>query len=149
MAQITASRTGAAALPANAALQAKAPASGASPGAFSAALEAYGQGAGAGRPPAMAMTMRSEAETRAAIHKSAGDFEATCLGQMLGFMNQDLAVDPNFGGGHGEEMYREMMNAEYGKLARSSGTVGVAAQVERELLRAQGLQPLKSVSVEA
>lgn len=117
---------------------------------FSAALNAYGQGAAAGDGrPAFSLNSRTEAETRAAIHKSAGDFEASCMGQLLGFMNQDLAVDPNFGGGRGEEMYRDMMNTEYGKLAHRSGTVGIAAQVERELLRAQGLKPLKGVSLEA
>lgn len=116
---------------------------------FQGALDAAGAGttaAAGGGKPSIVLNRRSEAETRAAIHKSAGDFEATCLGQLLGFMTQEIEVDPNFGGGHGEEMYREMMNAEYGKLAQRSGRVGLASKVEGDLLRAQGLEPLKGTA---
>jgi len=113
--------------------------------AFAATLDQAS--AGGPRLSPMALNNRTEAETRAAIHKSAGDFEATCFGQLMGFMTQEIAVDPIFGGGHGEEMYRDMMNAEYGKLAHKTGSLGLAAQVERELLRAQGLKPLPGSSL--
>ena len=113
--------------------------------AFAAALEQAPSGGP--RLSAMALNGRTEAETRAAIHKSACDFEANVFGQLMGFMTQEIAVDPIFGGGRGEEMYRDMMNTEYGKLAQKSGAMGLAAQVERELLRAQGLKPLSGTSL--
>ena len=102
---------------------------------------------GGSRLSVSAMNRKSEAETRAAIHKAAGDFEATCLGQLMTFMTQQVDVDANFGGGHGEEMFREMLNTEYGKLAHTSGSAGIAGPVEREMLRAQGLKPLASPSL--
>jgi hypothetical protein len=103
-------------------------------------------GAAGALPPgprltASTLNRKSEAETRRAIHKSAQDFEATTLGQMLQFMSDTIEVDPDFGGGHGEEMFRQMLTTEYGKLMRKSGGAGIAPQVERELLRAQGLKP--------
>ncbi len=95
-------------------------------------------------PPALKLKLsnRTEPETRAAIHKSAIEFETATMGQMLSFMTQEVGVDPNFGGGHAEEMFRGMLNSEYGKLSMAKGGTGVASQVEREMLRAQGLKPL-------
>ena len=91
---------------------------------------------------ASAFKGKSETETRAAIHKSAQDFESTTLGQMLQFMSDSVEVDPEFGGGHGEEMFRQMLTTEYGKMMHKAGGAGIAAQVEPELLRAQGLKPV-------
>ena len=93
------------------------------------------------RLSATTLNPRSEAETRRAIHKSAQDFESTTLGQMLQFISDTNEVDPDFGGGHGEEMFRQMLTTEYGKLMSKSGHTGIAGPVERELLRAQGLKP--------
>ena len=90
---------------------------------------------------------RSETETRAAIHKSAIAFESTCLGQLMSFMTEAREVDPMFGGGRGEEMFRGMLTTEYGKLATKNSHTGIAAAVERQLLRAQGLQPLTKPNV--
>ncbi|MEI8394325.1 MAG: rod-binding protein [Rhodospirillaceae bacterium] len=95
--------------------------------------------ASGGRPAGLALNGKSEAETRAAIHKAAGSFESQALGQLLGFMTQGVEVDPTFGGGHGEEMFRDLLNTEYGKLVHKAGTAGIAKSVEREMLRAQGL----------
>lgn len=97
---------------------------------------------GAPRLSASALNTKSEAQVRAAIHKSAADFESSALGQLMGFMTQTIEVDPTFGGGRGEEMFRDMMNTEYGKMLHKGGRIGIADQVERQLLRAQGLKPL-------
>ncbi|MEI6559601.1 MAG: rod-binding protein [Rhodospirillaceae bacterium] len=101
------------------------------------------------RPSAIALNSRTEAETRAAIHKSASEFESSTLGQLLGFITQNVEVDPVFGGGHGEEMFRDMMNTEYGKMLHKGGRAGIADQVERQLLRAQGLKPLRDATAKA
>ena len=102
--------------------------------------------AAAPKPAALALNTKTETETRAAIHKSAADFESSALGQLLGFMTQNIEVNPTFGGGHGEEMFRDMMNTEYGKMLHKGGRTGIADQVERQLLRAQGLKPLQGQS---
>jgi hypothetical protein len=83
----------------------------------------------------------SEAARRAKLHKSATDFEAMFIGQMLTEMWSGVEVDPTFGGGHGEEMFRGMMTTEYGKMFQRKGGIGIATRVEKELLHAQGLQP--------
>ena len=114
------------------------------PSATASALPATGGAGGWLQGPRLQgpLNPKSEAETRQAIHKSAQDFESTTMGQMLQLMSDTVEVDPDFGGGHGEEMFRQMLTTEYGKLMRKAGPSGVSSQIERELLRAQGLKPL-------
>ena len=96
--------------------------------------------AGAASP--LSRQLSDETHIRAAIHKSAQDFESAALGQLMGFITQNIDVDPNFGGGHGEEMFRDLLNSEYGKMLHKAGNTGLARQVEGQMLRAQGLKPL-------
>lgn len=93
----------------------------------------------AAAPPPVFHGAKSQAAQRAAIHKAATDFESQFLGQMTGFLSQSVEVDPEFGGGHAEEMFRDMLNPEYGKLMEKRGGLGIAAPVEKAMLRAQGL----------
>ncbi|MBP2311916.1 rod-binding protein [Azospirillum soli] len=75
--------------------------------------------------------------TRAKIRKSANEFETMFVNQMLGHMLDSVPVDDTFGGGQGEEMFRSMLNEQYGKQITGRGGLGIADQVYRELLRAQ------------
>jgi|GEM_PF-732259 len=77
------------------------------------------------------------AKERAAITKTASQYESMFIGQMFNEMWSTVEVDPEFGGGHGEEMFRSMMVDEYGKKAISRGGFGLAAQVEKAMLRAR------------
>ena len=52
-------------------------------------------------------------------------------------MFSNLAVDPVFGGGSGETVYRSLLLQEYGKVAAERGGFGVAEAVQREMLRMQ------------
>ena len=72
-----------------------------------------------------------------AAEKTAQDFESFFVGQMLEYMWEGVEVDPMFGGGHAEEMWRSMLNQEYGKHIAKSGGVGIASQVMTSMLRAQ------------
>ena len=54
-------------------------------------------------------------KTPAQIMSAARDFESVFATQMLTPMYEGMDVDPMFGGGHGEEMFRTMMLDEYGK----------------------------------
>ena len=71
------------------------------------------------------------------IRKVAEDFEAVFLGQMLQHMWAGVGTDPTFGGGHGEDMFRPMMIDEFGKKIAATGGVGIANDLERQLLQLQ------------
>ncbi|HRJ67716.1 MAG TPA: hypothetical protein PLW48_11320, partial [Alphaproteobacteria bacterium] len=49
------------------------------------------------------------------IREAATEFEAMFLSEMMNHMFSGVEVDPIFGGGNGEQMYRGMMIQEYGK----------------------------------
>jgi Rod binding domain-containing protein len=68
---------------------------------------------------------------------AAESFESFFVGQMLEYMWEGVEVDPMFGGGHAEEMWRSMLNQEYGKHVVKSGGLGIANQVMTSMLRAQ------------
>ena len=71
------------------------------------------------------------------IRKVAEDFEAVFLGQMLQHMWAGVETDPIFGGGHGEDMFRPMMINEFGKKIAAGRGVGIADELERQLLQMQ------------
>ena len=67
------------------------------------------------------------------ILKAAEDFEAVFLSEMLTPIFDKLDVDPLFGGGHGEQMYRSMMVQEYGKQLAQNGGVGIQDVIVKQL----------------
>jgi Rod binding domain-containing protein len=77
------------------------------------------------------------AKDEKSIDKTATDFEAVFLSQMLESMFKGIKTDGPFGGGHAEEMMRSFMLQEYGKVMAAGGGVGIADAVKRELLHAQ------------
>jgi Rod binding domain-containing protein len=87
--------------------------------------------AGAGAKPA------ADDKTQAA-RAAAEQFEALFLAQMMTHMFAGTS-DPNgmFGGGPGEEAFRDMLTQEYAKVMAKSGGVGIADSVMREMLRQQ------------
>lgn len=75
----------------------------------------------------------------AAAEKTARDFEAVFTGQMAKLMLESVDVDSEFGGGHGEEMFRSMMTDAMAKKMTQAGGIGLADTVQREILKLQGL----------
>jgi peptidoglycan hydrolase FlgJ len=73
----------------------------------------------------------------AATRKAAEEFEALFLSQMLESMFKDVPTGGLTGGGPGEQIWRSMMLQEYGKTLASSGGIGIADMVTRELMRLQ------------
>jgi len=65
------------------------------------------------------------------------DYEGVFLSQMVSHMYEGVAVDPNFGGGAGEETMRSLLINEYGKKMAAAGGIGMAAQMRKQLLEAQ------------
>lgn len=67
------------------------------------------------------------------ILKAAEEFEAVFLSEMLTPVFDKLDVDPLFGGGNGEQMYRSMMVQEYGKQLAKNGGVGIQDVIVKQL----------------
>ena len=94
----------------------------------------------AAKPSAGAVQMSaSEATKRAAIKKTATDFEASFLTTMMSHMFEGVTTSAPFGGGEGEEAYKSFLVEAYAKQMAARGGVGVAASVQREMLKMQGL----------
>ncbi len=65
------------------------------------------------------------------------DFEGVYMSQMVSHMYEGVEVDPQFGGGVGEETMRSLLVNEYGKKMASAGGIGLAAAMKKQLLAAQ------------
>ena len=76
----------------------------------------------------------------AANAKAAGeDFEAVFLNSMFQQMFSGVGQGP-FSGGHGANIWRSFLTDEYSKSFAKAGGIGLAAQVQRELLARQEIQ---------
>ncbi|GEM_PF-402073 len=71
----------------------------------------------------------------------AKDFEAVFLTTMISQMFKDVKVNERFGGGFGEKVWREHMFDEWGKKVAKNGGVGIADQIYRQVLQAEGKSP--------
>ena len=86
-------------------------------------------------PPALPA---ADAATRARIHKTATDFEASFLQVMLGQMF-DTVDTGSFGGGAGEDAFKSFLGESFAKSMAQRGGIGLAKDVTREMLKMQGL----------
>ena len=72
-----------------------------------------------------------------AIEKTAKEFEAVFLSQMMSHMFEGLEADSMFGGGQAEKIYQGMMVNEYAQDLANNGGVGIADEVAKYMLRVQ------------
>lgn len=102
-------------------------------------LPGYNALAGAGSNSAAAEQLKSLAARpdTAKIAKTAREFEAFFVSQMVGHMFDGIKTDGLFGGGHGEEMFRSQLIDQYGKLVAARGGFGIAASVARTMIQQQ------------
>jgi Rod binding domain-containing protein len=77
---------------------------------------------------------------RGKIQQTARDFEASFLSVMMQQMFAGISTDGPFGGGAGEEMFRSVLTEAMAKQMARRGGVGIAAEVQREMLKMQGLK---------
>jgi len=82
-----------------------------------------------------------QAKVRAKIGKTAKDFEAMFLGQMLEPMFAGIKSEGPTGGGHAEETWRSFLVQEFGNSIAKNGGVGIAKMIETQLLDTAGLSP--------
>lgn len=83
--------------------------------------------------PSVPLQTKDAAKARAA----AEDFEAFFVSMFLDSMFSGIKTDSLFGGGHAEGVYRSLLNQEYGKTIVKSGGIGLADNVQREILMLQ------------
>jgi Rod binding domain-containing protein len=76
--------------------------------------------------------------TRAKIHKTATEFEASFLQVMLGQMFDGVDAGA-FGGGEGEDAFKSFMTDAFAKSMANAGGVGLSKDLTREMLKMQGL----------
>lgn len=69
--------------------------------------------------------------------RSADEFEAIFISQMLKSMSVGLKTDGPFGGGQSEDIYRDLMNEELGKTMSGKGGIGMSDAIYREILKNQ------------
>jgi peptidoglycan hydrolase FlgJ len=67
--------------------------------------------------------------------KVSQDFEALFVGMMLKSMRSTVKEDKMTGGGHGEETFRSLLDQEYAAAAVKRGGIGLAKQIEKEIVR--------------
>jgi flagellar protein FlgJ len=81
----------------------------------------------------------AELVKRGQIHKTAQNFEASFLSNMLQTMFKNVSTAPPFGGGPAEDMWKSFLAEAMAKQMASRGGIGVSRAVEREMLKLQGL----------
>ncbi len=68
--------------------------------------------------------------------KVSRDFEGMFVGMMMKSMRSTVGKDKLTGGGHGEEVFRSMLDQEYANIsAKKGGGLGIAKMVERDIIR--------------
>jgi Rod binding domain-containing protein len=85
-------------------------------------------------------TSAAELAKRGQIKETAQKFEASFLSSMLQQMFEGVETSGPFGGGQGEAMFRSFLTDAMAKQMAKGGGVGVAAEVQREMLKMQGLK---------
>lgn len=69
--------------------------------------------------------------------ETAQEFEAMFVTEMMKPMFEGIETDGPFGGGKGEEIFRGLLNAEYGKLIAETGSIGMKDTIKAELIKMQ------------
>ena len=76
------------------------------------------------------------------IEKTAREFEAMFVSEMMTHMFETVEVDPMFGGGHGEQMFRSFMVQEYGKKIAEGPGIGISDRIRSMMIEMQQRQTI-------
>jgi len=77
--------------------------------------------------------------------KVSQDFEGLFIGMMMKTMRETVAKDKVTGGGHGEEVYRSMLDEQYVAATVKRGGFGLAKQIEKDIIRQESKKLSKIV----
>lgn len=78
-----------------------------------------------------------DSRTLERIDSASKDFEANFLSEMMKPMFEGIAVDQTFGGGKGEEVFRDFLVQEYAKKMADRGGIGIATAVRDQMIKTQ------------
>lgn len=68
--------------------------------------------------------------------KVSQDFEAMVVAMMLKSMRETVGKDKLTGGGHGEDVYRSLLDQEYAAVSvKRGGGMGLAKMIEKDIIR--------------
>jgi flagellar protein FlgJ len=87
--------------------------------------------------PLASSTTTLSPQQMAQTKASAQQFEGVFLSEMMSHMFQDVKTDPEFGGGQGEDMFKSLLTNEYGKQMAANGGIGIADQLQKEMIKIQ------------
>lgn len=91
-------------------------------------------------PPAPGAQSAAELAKRGQIKQTSEKFESSFLSIMLQQMFEGTETSAPFGGGPGEQMFKSFLTEAIANKMVKSGGVGIAASVQREMLKMQGLK---------
>jgi len=77
----------------------------------------------------------SPGQSSAMRKKVSREFEALFVGMMLKSMRATVGRDELTGGGHGEEVYRSLLDQEYATAIAQQGSLGLGRLIEQQLER--------------
>lgn len=78
--------------------------------------------------------------------KVSQDFEALIVGMMMKSMRETVGKDKLTGGGHGEEVYRSMLDQEYAAASvKRGGGLGLAKMIEKDIIRQESAKIVRKL----
>jgi len=83
--------------------------------------------------PLSDLEIRRQEKAHSKMLLAAQDLEAVFLAEMISPIFDQLNVDPVFGGGSGEKIFRNMIVQEYGKSVAQNGGVGIQDAIVKQI----------------
>lgn len=82
---------------------------------------------------------QSKAEKQAAAKKAAQEYESIFISHFLNSYTKEVGNEENqiLGGGQGAQLYKSLLNDEYGKAIANQGGFGIADAIYSQLIEAQ------------
>jgi flagellar protein FlgJ len=77
--------------------------------------------------------------------KVSQDFEGLFIGMMMKSMRETVGKDKLTGGGHGEEVFRSMLDQEYVAASAKRGGFGLAKLIEKDIIRQENRKNVRTV----
>jgi len=78
--------------------------------------------------------------------KVSQDFEALIVGMVMKSMRETVGKDKLTGGGHGEEVYRSMLDQEYAAASvKRGGGLGLAKMIEKDIIRQESAKIVRKL----
>jgi len=78
--------------------------------------------------------------------KVSQDFEGLLVGMMMKSMRATVGKDKLTGGGHGEDVYRSMLDQQYADASvKGGGGLGLAKIIEKDIIRQESRRAVRTV----